>query len=147
MPGAKIVLPGVTNKQLLKWLPNTNCFLKHGFQQTGVIPTGTLHIWSTQWWQMVPQFLLSVFLNWCCTILYLLFDRGGSLSKFILHFIIGSGLPCSNSEGVQLTKKGLASISLWWDFIGTSDKEMWPNNKSYGQVADGSTRQCQLADV
>ena len=61
---------------------------------------------------MVPQFLLSVFLNWCFTILYLLLDRGGSLSKFILHFIIGSGLPCGNSEGVQLTKKGLASISL-----------------------------------
>ena len=44
MPGAKIVLPGVADKQLLKWLPNTNGFLKHGFQQKGVIPTGTLHI-------------------------------------------------------------------------------------------------------
>ena len=44
MPVAKIVLPGGNNKQLLKWLPNTYVFLKHGFQQTGVIPTGTLHI-------------------------------------------------------------------------------------------------------
>ena len=27
--------------------PNTNGFLKHGFWQTGVIPTGNLYIWST----------------------------------------------------------------------------------------------------
>lgn len=68
----------------------------------------------------------SVF-TWCfselvCIILYLLLDRGGRVFQTHLTFHNCGGSSCSYFEGIQLTKKGLVSISLWWDFIGTCGK-------------------------
>lgn len=49
-------------------------------------------------------------------------QRWQSLFQTHLTFHNCGGSSCSYFEGIQLTKKGLVSISLWWDFIGTCGK-------------------------
>ena len=60
---------------------------------------------------MVLQFLLDVFLNWCVLFCTFLIEVAEYFQTHLTFHNCG-GSSCSYFEGIQLTKRGLVSISL-----------------------------------